>query len=274
MRKGLLTGCIGVIALLAIPSTALATTQSASSGNVSASFSFQGSGNSYTQLHLMITSAGQVLYNAPVRSRFCASPFCSPLEPGAQQSSVHVLDLESHAHPDVVIDLFTGGAHCCEVEQVYSPDPATMTYTKTERGFGNAGDAIRDLSHNGRFEFVGADDAFFYAFTSYAASGAPVQIWSFRNHRFIDVTRRYPGQITRDAGLWWHAFTRHYADGEGVIAAWAADEDLLGHYALVKNRLATEVRDNHLHSDLAGMPTGERFVVALQKLLRRLGYTH
>jgi hypothetical protein len=273
LRKGLLTGCIAAVALLAIPSVALAATQSASSGTVSASLSFQGSGITYTQLHLTITRGGQAVYNGAVRSRFCASPYCIPLATGPHESSVHVIALQP-GDPSVVVDLLTGGAHCCEVEQVYAFDPGKNSFVKTERNFGNAGDVITDLGHNGRFEFVGADDAFFYAFTSYAASGAPIQIWSFGANRFVNVTRRYPSQIKHDAALWWKLFTKHYSDGEGLIAAWAADEDLLGQAALVKSRLATEARKNHLRSGLSGMPSGQKFVTALQKFLRRLGYTH
>jgi len=272
MRKALLTASIGAIALLASPSSALATIQSASSGNVSASLSFRGSGVTYPQLDLLIVRGGEVLYKGAVRSRLCASPYCSPFRTGPRQSSVHVVDLESHAQPAVVIDLFTGGAHCCEIEQVYSFDPSRMSYVKTERSFGNAGDVLKDLGHDGRFEFVGADDAFFYEFTSYAASGAPIQIWSFSANRFVNVTRRYPHQISSDAAFWWRLFTKHYADGEGLIAAWAADEDLLGHATLVKSRLASEARRNHLHTDQPGQPTGQRFVVALQSFLRKLGY--
>ena len=273
LRKGLVTACIGVIALLAIPSVALATTQSASAGNVSASFSFQGSGITYTQLHLTIMRGGQALYNGAVRSSFCASPYCIPLGTGPHQSSVHVVELQP-GEPSVVLDLFTGGAHCCEVEQVYSFDAGTMSYVKTERNFGNAGDVLKDLGHNGRFEFVGADDAFFYAFTSYAASGAPIQIWSFRVNRFVNVTRQYPSQIKHDAAIWWRLFTKHYSDGEGLIAAWAADEDLLGQAGLVKSRLATEARQNHLRGGPSGMPSGQKFVSALQKFLRKFGYVH
>jgi hypothetical protein len=258
--------------LLALPTAAMATTQTARSGNVSATLSFQGSGVKYTQLGLMIVRGGQVLYKAAVRSRSCAQPYCAPLSTGPHQSSIHVLDLQSGGQPDVVVDLYTGGAHCCEVEQVYSFDPGTMSYVKTERNFGNAGDTITDLAHNGQFQFVGADDAFFYAFTSYAASGAPVQIWSFRDRRFVNVTRRYPGEVARNASLWWHAFTHHYQDGEGLIAAWAADEDLLGHQALVKSRLAAQRRQNHLRSALPGAPTGKKFISALQSFLKKLGY--
>ena len=58
-----------------------------------------------------------------------------------------------------MLDLYTGGAHCCSVEQVFTFDPGTMTYAETERNFGDPGTRIEDLKHDGHFEFVTADDA-------------------------------------------------------------------------------------------------------------------
>ena len=172
-----------------------------------------------------------------------------------------------------MLSLYSGGAHCCVIDQVYSLAPGSSTYLRTEHDFGNPGASIRDLGHNGDFEFLTADNAFYYAFATFASSGAPVQIWSFRNRQFLDVTREYPKRIASDANRWWHAFMRsRSAGGEGLAAAWAADEDLLGHSTLVSRRLATEARQGNLFSDLPGAPTGKDFIAALQKLLRKHGY--
>lgn len=65
----------------------------------------------------------------------------------------------------------------------------------------------------------------------FATAGAPIQVWSFGAKKFHNVTRSYPRQIAADAAQWWATFQQHLNDGEGVIAAWAADEDLLGHYS-------------------------------------------
>jgi hypothetical protein len=54
------------------------------------------------------------------------------------------------------------------------------------------------------------------------------------------------------------------------MAAWAADEDLLGHVKLVNRYLAQQAKAGHLNSPL--YPGGKRFVTKLQKFLRRHGY--
>ncbi len=264
-----LAACAGV---LAAPAAASAKTQTAHAGGVSASFSYTGRFPGYSRERLQIRRAGRVAYDAPVASSYCNPKF--PCDPGAGSGSapsVHVLDLESDRRPDVVLDLFTGGAHCCTVEQVFRLDRATGTYVKAERNFGDPGARIRDLRRDGRLEFVSADDSFAYAFTDFADSGFPVQILTFRGGRFVDVTRQYPALIRADAGRWLRLFKHHLDDGVGLIAAYAADEDLLGRYGLVRNTLARELRKGDLRS-LGGGPGGSRFVHALQKFLRQHGY--
>jgi hypothetical protein len=258
--------------LLAFPAVAAATTQTASSGDVSATFHFSGHYPRYSNERLTISQGAAVLYSQPVVSAVCGSS-CAPAS-GLPQPALQVLDLEHDGQPDVVLDLFTGGAHCCYVDQVFSFDPGTMTYVKTERNFGDPGAQIVDLSGDGRLEFLTKDDSFAYEFTDFAASGLPIQIFTFSARRFTDVTRSYPGLIAKDARYWMRAFRGlahdRYRDSVGVVAAWAADEELLGHSRLVKRFLATQARAGHLNSALGH--GGTRFVAALKRFLRRRGY--
>ena len=133
---------------------------------------------------------------------------------------------------------------------------------------------IVDEHHNGRYEFLTADDSFAYRFTDFAASGLPIEIETFSDRRFTDVTRHYPRLVAKDAAVWLGAFQRmageHYQDSVGVIAAWAADEDLLGHDKLVNTYLAQQAAAGHLNG--AFSPGGTRFIAILQKFLRRRGY--
>jgi hypothetical protein len=261
-----------LVLLLSAPATTLAKTEMARLGNLSATFSFDGGGVRFSHLRLRISSNGKVLYSRPVRSHLCKI-YCGPLQTGPNQSALRVVDLASDGSPEVVLSLYTEGAHCCVVEQVYGLGPGRAAYVKSEHGFGNAGVRLADLRHDGRFAFVSADNAFFYAFTSYAASGAPVQIWSVRNHRFANVTRDYRNAIAADARRWWRMFIANPSDGEGFIAAWAADQEMLGHAALVDKTLTAQAQQGHLQSDLApAAPTGEEFVQALHLFLRRHGY--
>jgi hypothetical protein len=270
-----LTAC--VLALSAgLASSASAATQTASSGNVSATFTFSGTYPNYTDESLAIAQSGQVLYNQPVTANPCGGQ-CAPGSTSAKQPSVQVLDLEHDGQPDVVLDLFSGGAHCCSIAEIFSFDPGTMTYVRTQRDFGDPGDQIVDLDHNGRYEFLTADDSFAYEFTDFAASGLPIQILTFAGDRFHNVTRSYPQLIAKDAAGWLKAFKsmakQHYSDSVGVIAAWAADEDLLGHSKLVTRYLNQQARAGHLNSPLSPVEAdGRKFVSNLQRFLRRHGY--
>jgi hypothetical protein len=194
-------------------------------------------------------------------------------------SSVQVIDLDGTGQPNVVLNLFSGGAHCCSIAQVFTFDPGTMTYGMTERNFGDPGDRIEDLNHDGRFELVAADDRFAYAFTDFAASGLPLQILTFTGSRFQDVTNSYPALIRKDAGTWLKAFRQldhgHDIDSVGVIAAWAADEYRLGKVAAANRFLHQQANAGHLKSALgASVPQGQRFVTKLLKFLRQHGYGH
>jgi hypothetical protein len=264
-----------VTAALAFAPVALAASETASAGGVTATFTFTGHGPNYHNERLTIARAGTVAYDQPVASGLCLQA-CAPGSEGSGRTSVHVLNLEPGGEPDVVLDLFSGGAHCCSIEQVFSFDPGTMTYVKTERNFGDPGTEIMDLGHNGRLEFLTADDSFAYEFTDFAASGLPIQILTFANRHFTDVTRSYPALIAKDAATWLSAFksmaSQHYQDSVGVIAAWAADEDLLGHTAQVDRYLAKQVKAGHLHSALNPGESGKRFVAKLRRFLRGRGY--
>jgi hypothetical protein len=261
-------------AVLAAAPAALATTQTASAGGVTATLTFTGTLPNVTSMQLQIANAGQSLYDQPVTSSECGK-YCSPLLAGAKQSSVQVLDLTGDGTENVVLSLYTGGANCCAIDQVFSLDPGTMTYQPTTHDFAYAGAAIKDLGHNGRYEFETADGYFKYEFTDGADSGQPVEILSFAGGTFTDVTRRYPRVIQADANLWLKAFKHDLSNGVGLIAAWAADEDELGHVKQVNAYLQQQLKAGHLNSSLAPVePGGAKFIRALQKFLRKRGYLH
>ncbi len=271
VKRGLIIGCALAMSLVAAPA-ALATTQTGHSGNVTATFTFQGKYPNYRDETISIAQGANVFYNQPVVTKFCGR-ICAPGSIFGKQSSVHVVDLEHDGQPDVVLDLFSGGAHCCYIDQIFSFDPGTMTYTETEHDFGDPGERIADLGNNGHHEFLTADDSFAYKFTDYASSGLPIEILTFSGGRFQNVTRSYPKLIARDAAVWLKAFTgmakQHYQDSVGVIAAWAADEDMLGHTKLVSDYLAQQLRAGHLNG---AQSRGQKFVTSLQKFLRQRGY--
>jgi hypothetical protein len=262
-----------IVSFLMFASTAFAATQTAHSGDVSATFTFHGKWPQYSRETLAISRGGKVVYDAPVTASECGGA-CAPGGSQLHPSSLDAVDLDGN--PDVVLQLYSGGAHCCSIDEVFSYDSSANTYRETAWDFGDPGAEIVDLNHNGRYEFVTADDSFAYAFTDYAASGLPIQILSFDGDAFHNVTRSYPGLIEKNAKQWISAFDSMahggYADSVGVIAAWAADEALLGREQAAERFLQKQAKAGHLNSPLYPHQGGEKFIAALDRLLEKDGY--
>jgi len=63
-----------------------------------------------------------------------------------------------------------------------------------------------------------------------------------------------------------------YTDSVGVIAAWAADEALLGRERSADRFLQGQAKAGHLNSPLYPHQGGEKFIAALDRLLEKDGY--
>jgi hypothetical protein len=168
--------------------------QTASDDGVSAVLTYKeglGGPLPYFDLKLSISNSGTSFYEQPVSSRYCAGG-CIPEELSGESgkpSSVAVADLEDNGQPQVVLQLNTGGAHCCTIVQVFSFDPGVMAYRSVEHDFGDPGALLTDLAGDGHLELESADDRFAYAFSSYAYTGLPLQIWRIEEARFVNGPR-------------------------------------------------------------------------------------
>lgn len=141
-----------------------------------------------------------------------------------------VQDLDGDKEPEVRLDYYTGGAHCCTYSVIYRFNPQRGNYYYIRHAWGNSGYRLQDLDKDTLPEFRSQDDAFSYAFASYAASGRPVQIWQYRKGKMIDVTRRYPKLIYADAYDYWKLYLQAKKQGyetKGMLAAYLADKYLL-----------------------------------------------
>jgi hypothetical protein len=259
------------IALAVVPASALAGTQSASKDGITATLTFKGSDFQTTDLNLEIVRRGVTAYDKAVKSNDCYSS-CSPLN---SSGSVHILALQPGiAEPNVLVDMYSGGAHCCQIEQVFTYSATTKTYSEVQRDFGNYGEEL--VKSEGIWLFKSENNDFAYEFTDYAASGAPLQLFKFSDARkFVNVTHQHDKMIAADAKLWLKAYRSeapHYSDSVGLIAAWAADEDELGKSVYVSKFLQQQAAKHHLNSAIAA--SGEKFIKALDKFLRQEGYLH
>lgn len=268
------------VAFVLAASLSFAPALSAQAGSVTASaygtratLEYRGTFNQASGLTLTIARDGTVVEHAAVSASTCGR-LCWPAPVGPVLRVVNL----GGPRPDVVLSLYSGGAHCCFVDEVYSENAAGHV-AASELDLGDPTATLERLAPGAPLVFVTADDAFAYAFTDYAASALPVKILAFRDRRFVDVTSDYPSVVAHDAARWWRAFvataSSHYADSVGLAAAWAADEERLGRGALVAHVLAAQARAGHLRSALNPITVENwRFVAQLDRFLTRLGYLH
>jgi hypothetical protein len=250
---------------------AAATTETATSGVVTATLSYDHAKGSaeWRNLLLTITRDGQQAFSGDPTFAACESPFCAP-GGYTDRGSVSAQDLDGDGEPEVILDLYTGGAHCCVVSRFYRW--AGTGYVPADRNFGDPGYRIEDLDGDGVKELITADYRFGYAFTAFAFSLMPVRVYDLRAGQWQLVTQRFPELIGKDAAAAWRYFRKTGKLGEprGAIAAWAADRFLLGKKASTRRTLDRLARQRRLRGEF---PTGQRkFVSTLLKFLAKRGY--
>ena len=238
-------------------------------GSVQADFSYDYADYRFTHPHLTISRGGPVLFDKnlePLTRDGAVDPARYP------QQSVAIRNLDSDSEPEVVLDLYWGGAHCCWYTQVYRYVSATGSYSVRTHLWGNVDYRPADLDGDGQAEFVSADDRFAYQFTSFAGSGFPIRIWDYRDGRFSDVTRRFPARIRRDAHRQWHwaSIKQSRGDNAGLLAAWTADECLMHHCRSAFRQLEVLRREHRL--GLGWDRTARAYLRHLRGFLRRTGY--
>jgi hypothetical protein len=274
MRRSLIA--LAVMASLALPSTALGASSTAVGRGVTAKLSWSGTFGQEHGLALRISAGGSVLYSKPIASAACGS-YCDVATYGTH-APVHVVSLSgSSAPPSVLVDLYTGGAHCCSVAQVFS-ESSTGSWSVVEHDFGDPGYRIatEGTGANATKVFISADDSFAYAFTDYADSGLPIQILSLRNGQFVDVTSQYRSLIKIDAARWLSAYRQmgpKYVDTVGILAPWVADEARLGNASLAFSYLRRQVALHRVNTGPFPVTKGgSEYVTRLRAFLVKHGY--
>jgi hypothetical protein len=184
------------------------------------------------------------------------------------RKSLEVLDLDRSGEPEVLLNLYSGGAHCCYSTRIYTFAAEATPYASLFHEWGNAGYRLEDLDADGGLEFVTGDDQFDTAFTSHAASRRPPQVWRYAAGRLTNATRSYPGLLEKDAAECWKAFQELSPKDptgdqvRGVLAAYLADQYLLGRGSEGWRRLIEVYRK----------PDRKKFFAQLTAFLQKSGY--
>jgi hypothetical protein len=248
----------------------------ASAGTVQTTLSWQKAKYGVAAPRLVIVRAGATLFDAsPVAaSDSCGDGYCSFLASGKRKSALQVVDLNGDGEPEVLVDAYSGGAHCCALTEVFAFNGSG--YAGTEVYWGNTGYELDDLDGDGKPEFVGYDDAFAGAFSSYAASFFPARIVDYDpavKGALRDVTSHFPALIRKNETQALHALRKarrgHY-ETLGVVAAYVADLYLLGHASDVRPYLRRARSRGDLRTITGRAPRS--FDRQLLAFLRKQGY--
>jgi hypothetical protein len=257
-----------LLALVLAPAAAHATTETASLGATNATFTYEKTGDlTYTGMQVTITRGGVVAYSGVASAPGCENPYCWPAGGVEATSSLKVADLDGDGEPEVLVDLYTGGAHCCVITEILRFDGTT--YTAATRNFADFGYTLDGGT------FVTGDARFAYAFASFADSAFPVRLLTYGAGGWRDVTRAQPATLTADAARWLKEYKKRRAGTRalGILAAWVADEYRLGAKAKAKadRYLDAELRARRLKAD-QGWPHGKTYISTLKRRLRAWGY--
>jgi hypothetical protein len=213
-----------------------------------------------------------MIVDLPVQRLACRD--CETFRP----VSVKVRDLDG-GEPEVLLELYTQGAHCCTVLLALRYDVAARTYRPKLLFFGNYGYKLADLDRDGLPEISAFDERFVYAYSAYVFSSAPPQISQYRQGRLIDVTRQFPVVIRRNAAQVGKEFLRKKrppkdTDLRTFVAVYVADQYLLGRPDEARRALDYALVHGFLYSgkQYLGTPAGRNFVISLMHDLRKWRY--
>jgi hypothetical protein len=261
-----------VFALL-LPGSAAAATRTVehvSSGTVDAELSYLKKpdkfvGTAYTDLRVKITRAGVVVRDEKVPG-VCAVG-CSPALALAKKKSIQLRDLDGDEEPEVLVDLFTGGANCCLYSLFYGYQASSGKYSREEADFGTYGYRLLDRKHDGKLQLKGGDVAFRGAFGCNACGPQPIEIQGWDGQRLRVITSKFPGLVRADARSIKRGYLRHRKQGpevvKGFLAPYAADRCSLGSCRAGLKVVRGAIRRGEVNA---------RFLPALRRLLKRQGY--
>jgi hypothetical protein len=277
MRTRTLSLMLALCALCLLPAAASAAnkTETASSGAVSVTLTYKTGTYALdvSDVRIAIARSGSTVFDQAVAEP-CNQCAVVPAGLSSGGSSLTIRDLDGDGEPEVLFDIYTGGAHCCSYTWIYRYTGST--YSGTPATWGDAGYTLADLNGDGVPELRSFDDRFAYEFTDYADSAFPPAIWSYRAGTLTDVTRSFPAIVAADAkrDLRLYKRARHRRDMRGVVAAYVADQYLLGKKAKGLSFLKLANRRGDLngfgHGDT--WPRNGRYVRALKRFLAKNGY--
>src|SRR4051794_8491542 len=141
MRHGWPALLVGCLLVFAAPASAQvkAGTKSLTAGQVTATLSWQGGEIFAEHPHLQIVRAGAAAFDQTLEDKCKACNFLSDAD-----TALQIKDLDGDGEPEVLVDTYSGGAHCCTITPIFRSDGAGG-YRRVTGFFGNVGYSLDDL---------------------------------------------------------------------------------------------------------------------------------
>ena len=241
-----------------------------------AELSYNRSGDEFSQSYrdfaLKVYEGGDLV----IERRLATCGGCRRYAPAGfgRRRSVAVRDLDG-GKPEVLVDLYTGGAYCCWLTLVHHS--RGDTYVHISKNWGPKRPKLENLG-GGRPEFVAHDDRFLKPYGCNFCWRFLPHVWRFDAGELRDVTRRFPGQVRPGSrkmrGRYFRA-SAHDGDVKPVLAAYVATRYLLGRpgagWRLVRRALRSgELENRRGRYDFC--PCGDRYPKRLRRFLRETAY--
>jgi len=275
---------LAVLLIAAGPASAKSKTETATSGQVTATFSYnyketRFGTHSFSNLQVTITRAGSQLLQELLGGE-CNG--CEPWPAGGANPdapSIFARDLDNDGEPEILVDLYTGGANCCFYTQSYRYDPTTDKYiAKVLRPGLSFPYTLKDLNKDKVPEFRTIDYRFAYKYGSNADTPRPLRIFDWDNGKLVDVTLAYPGYASRDAAVYYRIYLKYRksktVNVRGFLAAYVASSYNAGKGPAAWRRVVAAFRRGELDKKPTGEvgPFGRDYLISLRKPLKRYGY--
>src|SRR5215217_5677198 len=285
MRMSALVFAVSALLVAAAPASAATKTETDTAGQVTAALSYDYKKTrfgtyDFSALHVTVSRAGALLVDQDV------ADVCDGCEgwpaSGAQKSlsSVTVRDLDADDEPEVLVDLYSGGANCCWYSISYRFDEAQSKYvTKVLRPGLSFPYTLKDLDGNGIPEFRTVDYRFAYKYGSNADTPRPLRIFNWgAGGKLVDVAVGFPKLAAEDAADMYDGYL-HYrkvkdVNVRGLLAAYLADSYNAGNGRVAWRRVVAAYRRGELNRRCAGEtgPFGKAYLQSLRRFLKKLGY--
>jgi hypothetical protein len=260
-----------IVLVTAAPAAADPVVQVAESGTLRAEFSFDREGDNppvFTNLVLRISDGGRLVRTEHVADGYAPGRFEGP--------SVFVADYDRDGTPEVLLDVYTGGAHCCL---------ESLLFDGTRRIRHEWRDAFYEPVERGGLTWFRSSDAYFaYAYGAFAYSRLPIKVFRYVDGAFKDVTTAvaWRRDVVADRKLLLDEYARVRPRHRGLtsqqilratLAAAAADDCSLGHCATGIDRIRAAVRRGEINRyGSRKRPPGASFLHDVRRDLRVAGY--